>query len=521
MIELRRPYFGAPASALGFILLSVVSARAQVAPDAPPAPPDVADAGDDVDIEVGADAPAAPPPAEPLPIAPETAPAAPAESGQAPPVSAAAAPDAVVGAAPEAPELDAEPTNEGAEPASAPGPGREVPAQTRRGYFRPVGRGLEQGGYLQAQYEWSQLSEDELLQGEPVNQDGFVLRRARLRIDHGSQFTAATLEFDANTVNGLKVGVRRAEGALIWRAPDDTAAPWAMLSAGVTDIPFGAEIVESPRHRVFMERSLGSRALFPTEADVGAKLSLAYGPFAAAVAVMNGEPLDGRTFPTDPNSAKDVIGHVAVAAPIGAGIVIEGGASLATGKGFHPGSPASKDDLVWVDENNDGVAQSTELRGVQGRAATASENFDRDAVGVDLRLTVPTPIGETQIFAEGFVANNYDRGLLVADPVLSGLDVRQVGASASLSQQVTQWGYVGFRAAYYDPNSDLFEQRKGRILPVSQEIWTFSPVVGASIEAARVSVQYDFVQDSLARDEQGVPTDADNDQLTARLEVGW
>src|SRR5690606_9260594 len=146
---------------------------------------------------------------------------------------------------------------------------------------------------------------------------------------------------------------------------------------------------------------------------------------------------------------------------------------------------------------------------------------ERDAVGLDLRLTVPTPIGETQLFAEGFVANNYDRGLLVADPVTSGIDVRQVGASASLSQQVTKWGYVGFRAGFYDPNPALFESRKGRILPRSQEIWTFSPVVGASVESARISVQYDFVKDSLARDKQGVPTDAKNDQLTARLEVGW
>lgn len=525
MIELRRSYFGARAPALGFLLLSAVPARAQV--EAPEAPAEAAaDPGDDVDIEVGADAadtPAAPPPSPP-PAPAEAAPTASTEAGAAPEPSGAVepgAPEAAASRGLDVNELGAASADETAVPENVSTNESRAPAQTRRGYFRPVARGFQQGGYLQGQYEWSQLSEDELLQGEPVNRDRFVLRRARLRIDHGSDFTAATLELDANTVNGLKLGVRRAEGALLWRSSDDEAPPWAMLTAGVTDIPFGAEIVESPRHRVFMERSLGSRALFPTEADVGAKLALAYGPFAAVVAVMNGEPLDGRTFPTDPNSAKDVIGHVAVAAPIGAGIVIEGGASLATGKGFHPGSPATKDDVVWVDENNDGVAQPTELRGVQGAAATASESFERDAVGLDLRLTVPTPIGETQLFAEGFVANNYDRGLLVADPVTSGIDVRQVGASASLSQQVTKWGYVGFRAGFYDPNSDLFESRKGRILPRSQEIWTFSPVVGASVESARISVQYDFVKDSLARDKQGVPTDAKNDQLTARLEVGW
>ena len=88
------------------------------------------------------------------------------------------------------------------------------PGPKGRGYFRAIGLGLEQGGYVHAQYEHSELSEDQLLQGETVNQDRFVLRRARLRFDHGTQFTALTLELDANTVNGVKVGVRRAEGAL-------------------------------------------------------------------------------------------------------------------------------------------------------------------------------------------------------------------------------------------------------------------------------------------------------------------
>lgn len=522
-MELRRLSFGAPAQILGFIFVTVVSAQAQAqAPEAPPEPPTTAAQPDaDVELEVGAEE-EAPSREAPAPVTGESTQIPPAKTSSPAPASGAA--ELVLppanNAATDASEAERVPT-EDANSEEAPAAARDTPAALNRGYFRRIGKGLTQGGYLQAQYERNELSDDQLLQGELVNQDRFVLRRARLRFDHASEYTALTLEFDANTVNGLKVGVRRAEGALVWRGPDDSAPPLLMLGAGVTDNPFGAEIVESPRDRSFMERSLGSRALFPTEADVGAKLSLVYGPFAAVVAVMNGEPLDGRTFPSDPNSAKDVIGHVAVAAPLGKGVVLEGGASLATGKGFHPGSPASKDDLIWVDENNDGVAQSTEIRGVQGGAATPSENFDRDAVGFDLRLSVPTPIGDSQLFAEAFVANNYDRGLLVADPVLSGIDVRQLGATASLSQQVTKWAYAGFRASFYDPNTDLFEQRKGRILPVSQEIWTFSPVVGASIDPARISVQYDFVQDSLARDKQGVPTDAKNDQLTARLEVGW
>jgi hypothetical protein len=36
---------------------------------------------------------------------------------------------------------------------------------------------------------------------------------------------------------------------------------------------------------------------------------------------------------------------------------------------------------------------------------------------------------------------------------------------------------------------------------------------------ARLSFQYDFVSDSLAKDTQGVPKDAKNNQLTVRLQV--
>ena len=129
--------------------------------------------------------------------------------------------------------------------------------------------GLRVGGYLQAEFQTNQLSEDQLAQGgAPLNQNRFLLRRARVRLDREWDFAAGTIELDANTVNGVTVGVRRAEASLLYRGSNQTnSIPLVMLTVGVTDNPFGYEILESTRTRVFMERTLGSASIFPTEAD--------------------------------------------------------------------------------------------------------------------------------------------------------------------------------------------------------------------------------------------------------------
>jgi hypothetical protein len=118
------------------------------------------------------------------------------------------------------------------------------------------------------------------------------------------------------------------------------------------------------------------------------------------------------------------------------------------------------------------------------------------------------------------VAQNHDRALFLADPVTTGSDVRHHAWYAGIAQEITRYGVAGFRAAYYDPNSDLLESRRGNVTPRSQSILTLSPVVGLVLpDRARLLAQYDFVRDKLGRDETGVPTDAKNNQLTLRLQV--
>jgi hypothetical protein len=388
---------------------------------------------------------------------------------------------------------------------------------------RPVPTGLRIGGYLQTQFESNQISVDQLQQGgAPINQDRFTLRRGRLRLDHGWEYANATLELDANTTRGMNVGIRRAEGSVLYRGNNGKdLPPLIMLSLGVTDLPFGFELLESSRVRPFMERSLGSSALFPTEMDVGLKLSGAVSFVRYAFAVTNGEPLDTlNRYPRDPNAAKDFSGRVGVETQPIAALSIAGGTSFYQGKGFHAGTDATKPSFTWLDINEDRAIQANELQPVPGASAQASTNFERWAYGLDLELTLSTKFGATRLVAEGFLASNLDRAYLIADPSIGQNDVREAGGYLALVQDVTKWGQVGFRASYYDPNSDFFDSLRGRQVPTSLAVTTLSPMVALRWQdTARLSFQYDFVRDSSAKDEAGVPKDAKNNQLTLRLQV--
>jgi hypothetical protein len=487
-------------------------------------------AGDDLELPAtpaGA-ASAAPAPAAPAASGapkPATAPLAPAAAASAPPPPSATETEiAELRRRLEALEkAKAESEKPAPKPKTAARDGASVNLE-RRARTRVVPLGFRVGGYLQAQYERSQASEDQLQQGgDPLNQNRFLLRRGRIRFDHGFEYAAAALELDANTVRGPSVSIRRAEATVLYRAkenPEDT--PLVAATLGVMDIPFGYELgVEGSRARAFMERSIGSGALFPTEADVGLEIWGAYSFLRYAVALMNGEPLDSRGFPRDPNAAKDLIGRIGADATPLELLSVMGGLSFATGKGFHPGQGATKDSFAWSDTNVDGAIDVTELVPVPGSAASPSENFERWALGLDLGVTFHTKYGDTRVYGETFVASNYDRGFMPADPVsTSGIDVRHTSAYGAIVQDVTRYGLAGFRIAFYDPNSDEQEQRRGQFLPLDQSVLTLSPLVGLQLKnQARLLLQYDFVNDQLGRDARGVPAGLKNDLLTVRLQV--
>jgi hypothetical protein len=382
--------------------------------------------------------------------------------------------------------------------------------------------GLSVGGYLQSQYESHQDAQDQLAQGGALlNKDRFVVRRARVSLVGDWEYAAIALEIDANTTNGPQVDLRKAEASLQYR-PDRSKPPILMATLGQFDTPFGYELVESPRTRWFMERSVASQAFWPGEPDLGVRLAGALEFFRWTIAAVNGEPLGEKSAFAlqDPNAAKDVIFRFGFDESPRKDLHLAGGVSALRGRGFSPGTDASKSGLQWQDLNDDGVIETIELTPIQAGAARASQNFDRWATGADLRAQYRSSLGVTKVFGEFTVASNMDRNQYFADPIQAKIDQRELGFSVSATQDITPYAVVGFRYDYYDPNSNVFDKRQGLLLPYSEAIKTASPLVGLTLpDRARLVFQYDFVRNALARTALGVPTDLKANVWTVRLQV--
>lgn len=471
-------------------------------------------------LPAAAQTPAAQTPAE-VPATPDDAeiPAAAAPETPAPestPVPPAAA----------APAEVAPPPRVEAPPISPPAPVARKPPNIERTETAPApALPVEIFGYFQGEYQSHQDSEDQLRQGGSVlNQNRFLVRRARLGFKREWQYTALETELDGNTTSGPSLGLYRAEASAFYRGTNSKdLPPMVKLTAGMFRVPFGYEAPESSSQRWFTERTLLSRALFPTEIDVGARLSGMISVFRYAFAITNGEPLGERTgFQLqDPNKNKDFWVNAGALVQVAPAVRIGGGVSGVTGRGFHAGTSVTKAGVTWRDANDNGVVDPNELIGVAAQAETPSKSFDRFAVGADVQLYLKTPLGETMLYGEMVTAKNLDRGFFVADPIAPpGVDLREFGWYVGVLQPITEYAMIGFRTEYYDPNADSSEQRAAKILPLKNSVRTYSPLVGLALpKRARLVFQYDIIRDHLARDSQGVPTDLQNDAWTLRLQV--
>ncbi len=461
-----------------------------------------------------------PPPAPAPSAAPTPPPATPAPAATA---KAETRPEAAPAPAPEAAKVEEEPKSETDSVLNESGYPL-TPGVTAL----PVKPDFVFSGYLQGQYEAHQDSQDLTRQGGSLlNQNRFLIRRGRFRIAKDWEYAQILLEIDGNTRSGPAMRFQKAEASLVYgRSKDKDQAPIAQLTIGQFDLPFGFELAYSPKVRWFMERSQASRALFPGEPDVGVRFSGGYSFARYALAITNGEPIDEKSGYQlqDPNSNKDVTARIGGEAKATRDIAVAGGISYNRGKGFWPGTDATKSTVSFNDPNGDGLLNpATELGGTAGHASNPAKNFERWAVGADLEFLLHTGLGWTMLYGEVVLAQNLDRGLFVAnpaDPTGGGIDMREMGYFVGLTQEITQYGIVGLRYDVYDPNADVVDSRKGKLLPYSQKITTVSPLVGLVLPGrARLLFQYDFIKDSLARDLRGVPTDFKNDQWTMRLQV--
>ena len=381
-------------------------------------------------------------------------------------------------------------------------------------------------GYLQADWAlWRQSSEDEINPSTlaPVNEERFMIRRARLKTTIDREYVAGALELDGNTVNGTTARLVNAEASFKLPGEEGAPVPLLMATIGLFKIPFGFEILQSDRDRIFLERSTAEQALFPGEYDLGARLSGGWRFVRYAIAVQNGDPLGEKAFPgRDPNAAKDIVGRLGIETPIVEAVTVSAGFSGLTGKGFHRGTPATKSVIQWSDKNEDGAFTSDEIVTVPGSAATPSQNFDRFAYGADLDLSVAIPqLGVATIYGELYYAKNLDRAKLIADPLGPlGRDARELGFYVAALLQIGDLATVGARYDTYNPDRDSTNSAKP-LVPTDLSYGTLALVAAVGTPNGRVQLEYDHNTNHSGRDLMGRPANLKDDAVILRGQVGF
>ncbi len=379
-------------------------------------------------------------------------------------------------------------------------------------------------GYAQNDFLANQESIDEVdpSTGAPLNQNRFEVRRARLRVAVERSFLAGALEFDGNTVAGPAARILDAEATAQLPGPAKFGTPLLAATLGMFKTPFGFEVLQADTNRLFLERSTAEHALFPGEYDLGARLAGGWEFLRYAVAFMNGEPAGETTgFPgQDPNNNKDIVGRLGIDVKFLDRLHVSGGFSFDSGEGFHKGTAATKPVLVWNDLNGDGVVQPNEITAVPGEAATPSQDFPRFGLGGDLELSCRWPvIGATTLYGEVYSAKNLDRGVLPADPVSVGRDLRELGWYAALTQQLTPYAEIGVRYDYYNPDQDSTRIQLTTPVSFDESYSTWALTAAFTTRYGRLIVEGDLNQNHLGRDLLGNPTNLKSNQIGVRGEV--
>lgn len=379
-------------------------------------------------------------------------------------------------------------------------------------------------GYLQV--DWvihNQESQNELngSTGMPLNQDRFTLRRGHVRADIEKGMVIGSIEVDANTTNGPQVRPIDAEISLRWPEKPDARVPSFLVTAGLMQIPFGYEVQELDFVRPFLERATVLEALFPGEFDLGARFKMKYRFLDMALGVMNGNPIGDKVFPDlDPVQAKDMVGRIGVSVEVAPGVLVQAGTSADAGTGFHPGTPATKNQLVWQDQNGDGLVEPNEITAIGGTPATPSQVFHRFAVGGDARIIVRVPpLGNLTFRGELVSGLNLNRGLEVADPVGAGHDLREIGWSGGATQELTPWGMIGARYNLYNPNADATQQRPLNLVPINRSYSTLALMGMLRYHGARLLLEYDINRNPLGVGANGAPTTLADNALTLRAQL--
>lgn len=373
-------------------------------------------------------------------------------------------------------------------------------------------------GYVQADaIPWSDASLDEVdPTGAPLNTERFLIRRARIRAEAHRGAVSGSVEFDGNTINAATARLLAADVTYAYERV-------VVGTIGLFRTPFGAEVPMRERDKPFLEPPAFARALFPGNFDAGAMVRGEYGAARYAVALMNGAPVgDAQWRGADPVSSFEFVGRLgaAVDGPYRSHFAV--GVSALAGTGLHAGTPGTKDQLQWVDENQDGIVQTTELQVVPGAAATPSQTFERNALGFDVSAQwCLCVIGTGFVFAEAVLATNLDRGLIYADPIATTRDMRHLGFAVGVAQNIGDHAQVGVRYDQYDADRDAFEREGVGLVGIDKVFSTLAVMASGRWQTGRVLLQYDHERNPFGRDDAGMPTTRAADRVTFRAQVGF
>lgn len=389
---------------------------------------------------------------------------------------------------------------------------------------------LELTGYTQVDaIPWAQGSVDELdpATHEPLDQIRFLIRRARLRAEAHKDALSAAIELDGNTTGGAATA-RLLSAQVAWRlqrAGDER--PLVVLSAGLFKTPFGAEVPAAERDKPFLEPPAFARALVPGSYDAGVMAQGSYGLARWSVAVVNGAPLgDLQWKGKDPASSYDLVGRLGAVVDGPRRLRVEAGVSGLTGRALHAGTPPTKDDIQWVDDNQNGIVDATELQIIPGSPGTPSSTFAHQALGVDLSVHwCLCVLGTGAAFFEAALATNLDRGLVYADPVAASRNLRQLGYAIGAVQHVGAYAQVGLRYDRYDADRDAVLREGLDAVTVRKRFSTLAVMATGQWPekwpGARLVVEYDRQRNPFGRGDDGSAVARAADQLIARVQVGF
>jgi hypothetical protein len=382
-------------------------------------------------------------------------------------------------------------------------------------------------GFVQADATLlDQTAEDELNPAtrQPLNTERINVRRGHLRLDASKSWVGGDVEIDANTVHGSQVRIIAAEVALDLGAADAQLLPTLTVSLGLGRIPFGYETLQHDLLRPFLEQPNVNRALFPGSYVPELRARGAYRFLRYDLAVQSGEPIDAANFAAQaPTHSVDLCGRFGVDIDLAPGVGFNAGVSGLTGRGFSPGTPTTKDQVVWRDDNGDGIVQVSEITIIPGSAGTPSSTFHRFAFGADAHLSWRLPFGLVVGGGEVIWSQNLDRALYVSDPVATGRNQRGTGYSASLVLQELPGNVsTGVRYDNYNPDADVGDANGGRRVPFDASVSTLALMVSIRLETVvRLLAEYDRNHNAFGRAANGAPASLAADAFTVRAELAF